>query len=330
MDQLILKYITQELREDEALLLKEWLEADPLNRETFENIVGIKDISEGDIQSAKARIDQVLSQQTNPGSLSINHKSGHKRYWSGARRFAAVIIVALISYGLTYSYLATKDEPVSYQKIVTYERETPLGKKLSFQLPDGTMVKLNSGSKLTYLENDSIEERKVELVGEAYFEVARDEDRPFIISAKSLNIQVLGTSFNVKSFPDEKNSTVAVTSGSVAVSDIFQRFIPKNLLPGQMINFSETGQVELSDFDVNEQLCWKDNTLCFKDVSLEEVVSRLNRWYGVAFTIKKTKGIERKITGNYKQASLEEVLHSLSVAYGFTYEQREKHVIIND
>lgn len=332
MDHLISKYLTQELSEDESITLKAWLEENPLNREVFENIVGGKHISQNDILNAKETIRQRIEIPNQPDRKSIEEsdKKGI-HHWHYIRRVAAILIMGMISYGVWYTYWVFDKSEVSVNDAVHVEKETPAGRKVTFQLPDGTSVKLNSSSHLTYLEDPNTHERHVNLIGEAFFDVARDENRPFVIHAKTLKIKVLGTSFNVKAFPEEINSVVAVTSGKVAVSDNELRFDSRDLLPGQMLSYSEiSGKAMLSDFQMDEQIGWKENILFFREKSFDEVVNQLGRWYGVTFHVDKSFGLNKKITGNFKQASLEEVLHSLSIAYDFEYEINDKSVMIND
>ncbi|MEQ8556041.1 MAG: DUF4974 domain-containing protein [Cyclobacteriaceae bacterium] len=332
MDHLISKYITQELNEDESRILKGWLEEDPLHREVFENIVGAKHISHNDILNAKETIRRRIEIPNQPDRKTIEEsdKKGI-HHWHYIRRLAAILLMGLISYGVWYTYWVSDKSEISVNDTVHMEKEAPAGRKVTFQLPDGTSVKLNSSSHLTYLEDPNTHERHVNLIGEAFFDVARDVNRPFVIHAKTLKIKVLGTSFNVKAFPEEINSVVAVTSGKVAVSDNELRFDSRDLLPGQMLSYSEiSGKAMLSDFQIDEQIGWKENILFFREKSFDEVINQLGRWYGVTFHVDKSFGLNKKITGNFKQASLEEVLHSLSIAYDFEYEINNKSVMIND
>ena len=332
IDHLIAKYLDRTLTETEAGELKNWVESDPVNREIFENIVAHKDLSGTAIETSKQEIFQKITGNVAMPGRSVDLKQ-HKAFsfWKHIRGAAAIFIIGLSALGVWWH--ARYQSPVENTPgpRVLVEKETRRGQKLTFRLPDGSVVKLNAASALSYFENTLEGKREVKLAGEAFFEVVEDKNRPFIIQTKDLDVQVLGTSFNVKAFPGEANTQVAVATGKVAVSVNQQDIAPgeKELIPGEMLSFStETGATVTKGFDWNEHLGWKDNILYFKDKRLESVLTRLSRTYNVNFEVKKNLNMSKKITATYKEASLEEILMSLSAAYKFEYEMNTNEVII--
>lgn len=157
---------------------------------------------------------------------------------------------------------------------------TPVGKVFSLVLSDGTKVWLNSLSKITYPVAFNQQERKVELVGEAYFEVAKDAQRPFYVLNGKAEIKVLGTHFNVNAYPDESKSAVTLLEGSIM-------FIKDNnsliLKPGKQIQFSQNDTDEkLINANIDEVMAWKNNLFIFNQTKLTQILKDISRWYNVS------------------------------------------------
>ena len=200
------------------------------------------------------------------------------------------------------------------------------GQKITTSLPDGTIVKLNADSKLTVPETFSTDRREVSLHGEAFFDVARDESRPFIIHTKDIDVEVLGTSFNVRSYLNEEPSIVAVATGKVGVSGEDKR---ETLTRGEKVVYTpSTGSMIKGLLDEEEEFGWKENILLFDRQTLPEVIQKLSRWYGVEFLQHEGIQVEKKFSGRYKDPSLRGVLEGLSYVYGFEYEIDGQKVIL--
>lgn len=173
------------------------------------------------------------------------------------------------------------------QEIVT--KKTLKGQKLNLFLGDGTEITLNAESSIRFPKIFEGETREVFLEGEAFFDVYPDKERPFIITSDKLQTTVLGTSFNVRSYKDENNISVAVLSGKVKVKaiDEKQKVIADNLLvPNEMLRFSKKdhGLVKKS-VDIDKVLAWKNKTILFEKASFKEIIKELSRWYGVEFIV---------------------------------------------
>ncbi|QNL49380.1 FecR family protein [Olivibacter sp. SDN3] len=154
---------------------------------------------------------------------------------------------------------------------------TPAGGEFALTLPDGTKVWLNAQSSLTYPTSFSSHQknRAVKLVGEAYFDVAKNKDRPFIVEANGTAIKVLGTQFNVNAYLDEKTIKTTLIEGSVLVKS-------KKLKPGQQaISFSETENLLVHDIDVQEATAWRNGYFFFDDEDIKTVMNTIARWYDI-------------------------------------------------
>ncbi len=159
--------------------------------------------------------------------------------------------------------------------------EVPRCGEYGLRLSDGTVVHLNSMSKLRYPVNFSGDKREVELVGEAYFEVAKNEDMPFVVKTPDYDVTVLGTRFNVFAYEEERISAVTLVGGSVLVSG--GNFgISGQLNPDEhFVLDKETGAMEISTVDVHDFIAWKDGKFRFRDVRLEDIMKAFSRWYEV-------------------------------------------------
>jgi transmembrane sensor len=233
---------------------------------------------------------------------------------------AAAVILFLISasFGVRYLFFS-EGSTTELATVEQIEKFVPLGAKQTIRLGDGTVVRLNSGSKLKYPVQFSEGRRDVELVGEAFFEVAGDENRPFTISTGEIRTQVLGTSFNVRYHTEEDNVQVALVSGKVKISDLLGNEML--LEPSEMAIYSSGNKtIKKKNFDEKLVTSWKDNILIFEKASISEVVDHLERWYGVNIDLQLKTPIVGMYSGEYKDKSLDIVLEGIGYASGFQYE----------
>lgn len=185
----------------------------------------------------------------------------------------------------------------------------PRGAEYQLTLSDGTRVWLNAETELKYPVAFTGETREVVLAGEAYFEVSKNRDFPFVVKSEKLEIKVLGTSFNVKAYPQETQQATLV-EGKVKVHAGSRS---RELQPGEQLNYL-SGEPEVRKVDVRAYVAWKDQRFVFNDDLLEEVMRKLGRWYDVAFVLRDTDVREIRFTGNLpKYKDLEQVLDKLEL-----------------
>lgn len=174
-----------------------------------------------------------------------------------------------------------------YQKVeetgetmATHTLSTPRGKQFKVVLEDGTEVWLNAESKLHYPQRFAEDERRVELEGEAFFHVAKDAARPFIVQSGTAETRVLGTEFNFRSYPQESRH-VTLVSGSVIVSDS-RKENNLQLKPGEDVTLDENdGLLVPRKADVNEFTAWKEDLFCFREEKLIDIMKAIGRWYNL-------------------------------------------------
>lgn len=180
---------------------------------------------------------------------------------------------------LVYAPVAASQAEAAGQAVATHRVAIPRGETYQVILSDGTQVWLNTDTRLTYPEVFNGVERTVYLEGEAYFKVAKDSRRPFIVKSKAMETKVLGTEFNFRSYPDEPEQVVLV-EGSVEVSS--HGSSPSvRMKPGQCAQADERGKVSLRETDVEPYTYWKDGLFYFDNCSLESILKEIGRWYNV-------------------------------------------------
>lgn len=251
-------------------------------------------------------------------------------------RFLKVAAVLLPFIFASILFLFYRDAPVEQSAPVSevLEKFNPKGQKLTVFLSDGSKVKLNAESKIRYQKPFDDDQRVVYLEGEAFFEVVPDKNRPFIVRSANLETRVLGTSFNVKAYPDEHTINVAVKTGMVSVIDTEQKLAKSQnksivLSPTEMVSFSLANKdMSVTNYDPKEVLSWSEGILYFNDATMEQFVAELERWYGIDIVVNRKTKIKKGIVGEFKDQSLEEILLGTHEASQFDYEFKNGKVII--
>lgn len=198
---------------------------------------------------------------------------------------------------------------------------TPNGGQYQVRLPDGTKVWLNAASTLTYATNVSVaKERIVRLSGEAYFEVAPDKSKPFIVKTNTQQIEVLGTHFNVNNYADEGQTITTLAEGSVEVS---QTNNAVRLKPGEQA-INTNGAIKVQAADLETALAWKEERMEFKDANLQQIMRMIGRWYNVQVRFEGTLA-NRTFSGSIpRNKNLAVVLKTLEQSHiNFVLEQAQ-------
>lgn len=247
-------------------------------------------------------------------------------------KIAAVIIFFISSFFIA-KYVIDIGEPKSINKnqIALIEKRTEKGIKLTVQLSDGSKIKLNSDSKLIYPAVFATDKREVQLIGEGYFEIAHEQDRPFVVKSGNLVTTVLGTKFSINAF-NKNNIRVALVSGSVKVEelDINSKVKDQNTLnlePGFKAVFENNNLKKRKINDLID-LGWKDDIITFNNDNIDEIITKLENWYGVEFMLKDKQKIDKLFKGIYKQEILVNVLESIGHAMNFKFEMDGNTVYI--
>lgn len=211
-------------------------------------------------------------------------KRKKRAFWPAFRWACAIVLLLFnISY---FTYIIMEECTPEYQEICASK-----GEKLIVLLPDGSRVWLNADSKLVYPEQFTGKERQVSLVGEAYFEVKKNPDNPFMVQADEMKIKVTGTSFNVSAYPSDKKITTTLDEGKIMIGHYGSKFPLYEMRPGQTAVYekgSSLCKIRTNEF-YKDASGWKENRLVFRNTPLEEVLAVLSRQFDVNFDIRGTK-----------------------------------------
>jgi len=258
-------------------------------------------------------------------NLKIKSQKKHI-FFSLLAKGAAVLSVLLVS---TLIYFATKKDPPSNNFTAWNTLVIPSGVRSECVLPDSTKVYLNSGTVLKYPQNFNDTIREVVLSGEAYFEVTKNNNTPFVVNTGNLNIEVTGTHFKAVNYPHENLTEIVLIEGSI---NLFRGnyFISKEdirpLVPGE-IAFLENGEgkeLTIKYVDIQKYRAWKEGVLIFRDDSMQDVVRRLNRWYNVDIKLTGNELTNYVYTATFQDESLLQILELLKISAPIEYNIIEK------
>lgn len=211
--------------------------------------------------------------------------------------------------------------------------DIPYGDKFKIKLSDGTLVWLNSGTTFKFPQNFGSKTgiRAVEVIGEAYFEVAKNKQKPFIVHTPSVDVKVLGTHFNISSYPNDSKSETTLMEGKVNVYRASQKNKPLRLSPNQQAVFEKSND----SFQKNDVLAsnfnsWIDNILIVDGLSFLELKKKLERRYNVTISCEIETLLDNRYRGEFKDESLRETLETIALSSDFDFEIDGKQVRIYD
>jgi len=210
------------------------------------------------------------------------------------------------------AYNATRDPARSSgtDRIAFNTLSTNASNQYQLILPDGSHIWLNAASSVKFPVSFSSRERSVEITGEAYFEIAKDARRPFLVHYKDMTVQVLGTSFNVNAYADEQSVATTLLDGSVKVLRGNDHTM---LAPTQQVQLSSAGMKVLSDINTDEIVAWKDNEFYFRKADIRGIMRQLARWYNIKVDYEGQNITERFYARIPRSVPLSQVLKALSL-----------------
>ncbi|QKJ31047.1 FecR family protein [Mucilaginibacter mali] len=243
---------------------------------------------------------------------AVNSRLGlFKKNWL---KVAASLLIAGTVGIAGYKLFGTEQAaPVAYLQYAV-----PAGHHAQFQFPDGTVVAVNAGSILKYPKDFTGKTREVFLQGEAFFDVAHDAARPFIVHTGSIKTQVLGTAFDIEAYGNKKLN-VTVARGKVSVLEGSNKL--GILTPNHKLTYNyQNKKAEEFLVNANDAIGWKDGSLILNNLNIQEAAEIIERWYNVKFDIKALRGNQTRFSASFlKKESLEKVLNVLSRLNAFHY-----------
>lgn len=238
---------------------------------------------------------------------------------SSLKRAAAVAIFFILSSGILYLAGAFHRTTKS---VIWHGKSTPVGERCVLTLSDGSRVTLNADSKLKYPDRFTGADREVYLQGEGYFVVRHDKNRPFVVHTGNLSTTVLGTKFDVSAYPESETVAVSLLEGKVRVTRTENGTVVKTIVlkrKEQLLYDRENDTNSLGPVDSLEAVGWIDDIYKFVDEPLGDVISQLERVYGVRLTIMDQPVLVRRITVEFEKNSLLTVIDVIRSLTGLNY-----------
>jgi len=253
------------------------------------------------------------------------------RLYKVLSRAAAILFIPLLVTSLLYIYESLNKS--KGEQLYT-EINATFGSKLRTQLPDGSVVWLNSGSTLKYPQTFSKRNRQATLSGEAYFEITSDRLHPFVVKTDDLDLRVLGTKFNVNAYPDENHVSVTLEQGKIAIEKPGNGKKPSQICilePGEHAVFQNgSGAMSKVLTKTDKYTSWKDGRLIFRNDPLGIVIKRLERWYNTDIVIAGDEQLpETPYTLTIEDETITQVLEYLSLASPISWEMIPAHKLGN-
>lgn len=320
----IVAYLHKTADEEDIALSLEWLK-DPENRKIFDQLEKINRLS-GDIKllddfNASSAKKKVYSKFKANKILVVTN-------W--VQRIAAFLLIPVLLGGIWLYFEKVNLQNSLAGQVVHQEIITQPGTKTHLFLPDSTEVWLNSASKLRFPTTFTGNNRTIELDGEAYFKVFHNKEKPFIVKTSYLDVEALGTSFNLSAYADDYKISTTLEEGKVRITNEKLRNKAYVLTPGSQLNFyPEKHDYKSQDVRVNDVIAWKDGVLVFSETPFNEVAAKLGRWFNAEIKITDPSIVNYRFTGTFTSESLEQVLHLLTLSAPINYSVSERKVLEN-
>ncbi len=313
INHLLLKFVFRQSSSSEDQEIERWLASNKSNSLLLEKLV-----------RAKANLgDETSLKVENKIAKPKIHKL--RKFTRHILRFAAVFIgVSMISYGV-YSFLEYRNQQWKSINVAK-------GNTRQIVLKDGTKVYLAPDTKLSYPNKFPDTERAVKLNGQAYFDVAHDEDRPFKVHTSHTLIEVLGTKFNVKAYQNEALTTTVLEKGKVKIcykSDKGEAIGNSILQANQKSEFAHQNlQFTVTNADMNDDLAWRNNRLFFKNESFREIANEMERHYNIKIVFENEQLGTQRFSGEFQNESIDAVLETFKEWMDFNYRINKNVVYI--
>ena len=308
------KYLSNSATADEMKELDEWIASNEDFHDWLENQV---DNSSAEMDAEKqadilAKIHEKIAVQSKQKFVLPG--------W--AKTVAAVALIVLMAVSAAIYFRSNQPNMIQYAEIGALR-----GQKASVTLPDGTKITLNSESTLKYSTNYNQSDRAVELVGEAYFEVAKNKKIPFVVKAGKLEIEAKGTAFNIKAYPTDNSISTTLTEGKIEVKTPVDVL---NMIPNERMEYNNADQTfrKLTLTDAEGSIGWLNDELSFENATLAEVVANFSRIYNIDIQFASESIKEQRFTGKINNNSLLSVLRIISLTSPIRFEQKDSVVIL--
>lgn len=311
IEDLLIEYLNGSLSKEDSLRVENWIESSEENKKLLEQLYFVNCLGRnaGIMEHADADASYKVFQQ----KLKTRNKSrAIKKAIYHFRRVAAMLTIPLLITSIYFYVSSVKESTSALNQYV--EARSSMGMVSKVDLPDGSIVWLNSNSRLKFPLKFEEGKRLVELEGEGFFEVEHDEESPFIVKVDDeYSVRVVGTSFNVVAL---KNENIIETTLLEGIVDLYVNDNKSvRLSPGDNSIFNKKDRtIDVSQVNAHNQMAWKDGILIFKSTSMIEVLRVLERNYNVKFDIQDPNLKRSTLTAKFERQQLHQILDFLSLA----------------
>ena len=309
--ELLYKFFNGKTTFEEEVHIKTWMESSENNKQEF-------------FRERKLFDTLLLTEETiHPVEKSKQNSRPHHIWLKEILKIASVILITLASSFLIQNHQKA-GQPIAMQTI-----SVPAGQYISLNLPDGTAVWLNSRSTLRYPVNFNKTERKIELDGEAYFEVAKNKEIPFIVKTQKHDVEVLGTKFNIEAYSEKNNFITTLMEGKVQVYNFKTPESRITLSPNTKAVY-ENEKLTVHHVDDYTTYRWREGLICFKKASFTSIMESFEKYYGVKININNNKVNNYNYTGKFRQTDgVDYALRVLQRDISFKYKKDDNLQIIS-
>jgi len=357
--EVLCKYLQGETSEEENSVLLKWVNQSKTNEKQFLEMKYIWETSRsGGLlpEIAKNREwEKLLGKiQSANGSVVTERPSKIRSALVTIAKLAAVFILAFI---VSWFVLKPKEKPAE-NTLAYYEFRTPKGARSEVQLPDGSKIWLNSTSSVRFPGNFSGNNRKIYLEGEAYFDIHKNESYPLVISTSDISIKVIGTAFNVKSYPGEGTIETTLERGTITLEKKASNPYEKNsvitLHPNQRVTFvKRQGKISLDEIkpvtmvdsatkqlirqekiivsqrvETEKYTAWKDGKIIFVNETFENLSVTLERWFDIKIHIENESLKKIRFTGTFEKETIEQILNIMRLTTPIKYTMNKNDIYI--
>ena len=306
---LVLKYIEGRASKDETSYIETWMKEDPANEKELLEL--------SRIHHAQMTLLRIRKRNSHEAYAKVQGRIRRKSVKQIFSRIsvAASLIIGLLGIG---SFIAQHMKPEDVSMITVYSNA---GMRSQVELPDGTIVHLNANSTLKYPARYARNERKVQLSGEAYFTVSHDTKRPFVVNTPNnkLDIEVLGTEFNLQAYDNDSLFLVTLIDGSVQLNKIGKEEHVK-LSPSERATYMvSTDNIQVETVNIDMETAWVEGKLIFRDTPMQEVLRQLSHFYSVKFDIMDPVIKDYVFTGTFDNKPLFQVLDYMKISSKMSY-----------
>jgi transmembrane sensor len=334
IDELITGYLAQRLQKQELEELYAWLTASNENKEYFAQMqeVWFSSISsnhksrfnsEKAFQRFLARTTLQVDDDQQPTTKNLNRRNVFLSF----RRMAAAIALLFVVAGSAYWFGKNN----ANSNLADVSVEAPLGSRTKLHLPDGTLVWLNAGSKISYSQRFGVDDRKVALDGEGYFEVTKNKSLPFNVKTSEMTVRVLGTKFNFRNYEADEEARVTLIEGHVSFNSGLGDTKEYFLNPDQQVVFDKKNKsTTISSVKAARASRWTQGQIFFDEERLIDIANELERCYNVKIHIGDQQLATYRFYGNFARTeqTIQEVLDVLASTNRLTYKMNGKEITL--